>query len=355
MNKCANLYIKEAEASEVFIIQEGEIYYYISNTDKYTLKGKNFVVGATELVLSHYLDIPTKRLETLYVTENSNVKKLSLEKFHQGVSNFSFLLNIAMVIARQVILTNDIIQKNKNVLIGKERDHKDICIEYYHIASILVDEYNKRKLPWLKNLVNKFQPSLTYKQGEIYAKAIDPVKIVQTKELDSKTIEISKGTTLCEEGTIGNELFILQSGAIDVLIKGNKVASISEPGSIIGEIALLLGEKRSATLKARNNILLTKINKCDLKEISVSDTSFFFSIVKSLSKKHYNNVICIKDLVDKVIMDELDSNNEDRLKMLKSRENSLKELSTLRKELSDILFTQDAPYLKERLAQYNLK
>ena len=44
-----------------------------------------------------------------------------------------------------------------------------------------------------------------------------------------------------------------QAGSIDVEIGGNRVATIDKKGTVFGEMALLLNEKRSATLRAKNN------------------------------------------------------------------------------------------------------
>ena len=51
-------------------------------------------------------------------------------------------------------------------------------------------------------------------------------------------------------------MFILQSGTLEVSIAGRKAAVIEQPGTVIGEMALLLGEKRTATIKPVNTAVL---------------------------------------------------------------------------------------------------
>jgi len=62
-------------------------------------------------------------------------------------------------------------------------------------------------------------------------------------------IEIAAGTTLTVEGTSGRQALVMVDGTASVLRDGEKVATISS-GELIGEIALLSGEPRTATVVA---------------------------------------------------------------------------------------------------------
>jgi CRP-like cAMP-binding protein len=64
------------------------------------------------------------------------------------------------------------------------------------------------------------------------------------------------GTTIIRQGEPGDSLFIIEKGAVDIVDVKNqmqKIASISD-GGIIGEIALLTGEPRSATVVAATDV-----------------------------------------------------------------------------------------------------
>jgi CRP/FNR family transcriptional regulator, cyclic AMP receptor protein len=61
-----------------------------------------------------------------------------------------------------------------------------------------------------------------------------------------------KGTILCHEGDAGHEMFIIQKGKARVrkrVGKGEKVLAELSDGEFIGEMALLLGMDRSATVE----------------------------------------------------------------------------------------------------------
>ena len=62
----------------------------------------------------------------------------------------------------------------------------------------------------------------------------------------------AKGTILCSEGDAGHEMFIIQKGKVRVRKKvgrGEKVLAELSDGEFIGEMALLLGMDRSATVE----------------------------------------------------------------------------------------------------------
>ncbi len=54
---------------------------------------------------------------------------------------------------------------------------------------------------------------------------------------------------LCEQGTEGNELFLLLDGVLAVEVDGTVVAEVG-PGAVLGERAALESGRRTSTLKA---------------------------------------------------------------------------------------------------------
>jgi CRP/FNR family transcriptional regulator, cyclic AMP receptor protein len=63
------------------------------------------------------------------------------------------------------------------------------------------------------------------------------------------TVERATGDVLTEEGTVGRQAFIVLSGRASVTIGGRPVATLG-PGEVIGEMALLDRQPRTATVTA---------------------------------------------------------------------------------------------------------
>src|SRR5258708_24782018 len=73
------------------------------------------------------------------------------------------------------------------------------------------------------------------------SKQIDFI-VTQVEEMD-----FPAGRVLCSEGSHGGDFFILESGAADVSRAGKKIATM-KPGDFFGEIALVDGGRRTATV-----------------------------------------------------------------------------------------------------------
>ncbi|HEY0920735.1 cyclic nucleotide-binding domain-containing protein [Devosia sp.] len=65
---------------------------------------------------------------------------------------------------------------------------------------------------------------------------------------------LDQGEALITEGDEGGELYVLESGRLDVVREGVVIASIDEPGALIGEMAVLLGTDHSATVRAETAV-----------------------------------------------------------------------------------------------------
>lgn len=62
------------------------------------------------------------------------------------------------------------------------------------------------------------------------------------------------GSVMIEEGGRDGKLFVLIEGQVEVLRKETQVSYIDEPGSIFGEMSVLLDMPHSATVKALSSV-----------------------------------------------------------------------------------------------------
>ena len=73
-------------------------------------------------------------------------------------------------------------------------------------------------------------------------------------------LSISAGTDLTVEGTIGREAFVILSGRAAVLKAGKKVATLGQ-GDHFGELSLLDGGLRTATVTATTDLTVRGLSK----------------------------------------------------------------------------------------------
>lgn len=60
-------------------------------------------------------------------------------------------------------------------------------------------------------------------------------------------VRLADGTVMTRQGDIGREAFIIVTGSAEVLRDGNRIAELG-PGDVVGELSLLDGGPRSATV-----------------------------------------------------------------------------------------------------------
>jgi CRP-like cAMP-binding protein len=69
-----------------------------------------------------------------------------------------------------------------------------------------------------------------------------------------KAQTFKSGAILLEEGAEDHKLFVLIEGQVEVLRKGTQVSYIDEPGSLFGEMSVLLDMPYSASVKALSTV-----------------------------------------------------------------------------------------------------
>jgi len=79
------------------------------------------------------------------------------------------------------------------------------------------------------------------------------------------TVPYAAGEVLCHEGDPGDSFYVIRSGSVAVLIRGAggvpvEVARLTS-GQFFGEMSLLTGERRSATVVAQGDVDVVRVSK----------------------------------------------------------------------------------------------
>ncbi len=62
--------------------------------------------------------------------------------------------------------------------------------------------------------------------------------------------DYKKGDVICHQGDTGQYIYILQKGKLGIYKDDQLVSEYTKPGTILGEMSIILGDKRSASIKA---------------------------------------------------------------------------------------------------------
>jgi CRP-like cAMP-binding protein len=97
-------------------------------------------------------------------------------------------------------------------------------------------------------------------------------------------LELPAGTTLARAGEPGNEFFLIVDGSARVEVSPRKRSRLG-PGDYFGEMSLLDGGPRSATVVADTPVRLLVINRRDFTTLLREAPALTHSILMTLSKR----------------------------------------------------------------------
>jgi CRP-like cAMP-binding protein len=100
----------------------------------------------------------------------------------------------------------------------------------------------------------------------------------------AREIAFPAGSTVFSAGEYGDSLFIIVSGGATVWRDGSVIGEVREE-EYFGEMAVLTGETRSATITTAVDCLLLRIGQAEFHQILAEDFEAVLSVIRTLSKR----------------------------------------------------------------------
>jgi CRP/FNR family cyclic AMP-dependent transcriptional regulator len=127
------------------------------------------------------------------------------------------------------------------------------------------------------------------------AAPVDALKKVPLfEDLDSRELQdiansmrerrIAAGDVVLEQGAAGAGFFVVDQGMAEVTVDGAPVATIG-PGDYFGEIALLTGSDRTATVTAQTDMLCYGLTTWDFKPLVESNSAIAWKLLTAMARK----------------------------------------------------------------------
>jgi CRP-like cAMP-binding protein len=118
-----------------------------------------------------------------------------------------------------------------------------------------------------------------------FAEALDAEHI---NELASRVLtrNFAGGAALMREDDLGHDMYVIIAGKVDVTVRDEpKPVATLGPGEIVGEMSLLTGATRSATVTATEPVVALEIGKNALAPILASSPRLVEEFAKTLEKR----------------------------------------------------------------------
>jgi CRP-like cAMP-binding protein len=97
-------------------------------------------------------------------------------------------------------------------------------------------------------------------------------------------VRLAPGDILFREGELGDAMFVLLEGTMDIII-GDKVVENSQRGAIIGELALIDQSPRGATVIARHPARLARVDQRRFHFLIQQNPFFATHVMKELADR----------------------------------------------------------------------
>ena len=99
----------------------------------------------------------------------------------------------------------------------------------------------------------------------------------------ARPVSLPAGAVLFERGAPGDALYVIRHGRLEVVVDGEVVREAGR-GEVLGELALLTGEPRNATVRARRDAELYAVHRADL-DVLLADPGSARALVRHLAAR----------------------------------------------------------------------
>jgi CRP/FNR family transcriptional regulator, cyclic AMP receptor protein len=104
-----------------------------------------------------------------------------------------------------------------------------------------------------------------------------------------KKRHFSKGETVTKEGSGGAAFFLIESGEAEVTVRGKRRSPLTA-GAHFGEVALIDGKERSATITARSDLVCYGLTYWDFQPLVQENAAIAWGLLQSLAKLLRDNL-----------------------------------------------------------------
>jgi CRP/FNR family transcriptional regulator, cyclic AMP receptor protein len=97
-------------------------------------------------------------------------------------------------------------------------------------------------------------------------------------------VDVRAGTTLAKQGERGLDFFVIEDGTASVVADGKEIATLG-PGDFFGEISLVDGGPRTASVEATGNMKLLVVRKPLFDDLLETTPELRGAVVRALGER----------------------------------------------------------------------
>ena len=98
---------------------------------------------------------------------------------------------------------------------------------------------------------------------------------------DADQVALEPGQTVVEEGMLGEAMFVVLTGSAVVTRRGRRVGQVL-PGDFFGELSVIDGGPRSATVRAETGLTLLRLSRATVRRLIEEDPAIAITILEGM-------------------------------------------------------------------------
>jgi CRP-like cAMP-binding protein len=320
------IFSKFDDSKEAYILRKGSIIYEILPEYTFTIHGTDKIFGVSEILLESKYDLVESRRTTIKEGTQCDYSTIPKENLLKMITEYNIGWNTGKHLTEIITHLHKIVIELEKEMKEDEKENKELLATYAEIVHIYIEASKKKNFDWLKEFVEQIESNPMYKKGIQFIEVPSKIEIDDSQSLDKFKKTYKNGDVICKKGDDANELYILSEGKIKISLDDDTVIDvISDKGSVIGEMAILLNDKRTANMTAIDNTILISINRNEIKDLFKSESEIFTSTLVNLSMREAYNVNYINNLYE-IVKQEPNKKRETIEKDKKHFEYELKKL-----------------------------
>ena len=108
------------------------------------------------------------------------------------------------------------------------------------------------------------------------------------------TILVPAGEQLFQQGERGDAMFVISRGAVEILVEspaGLQLVDVLGGGDILGEMALLTGEPRTATVRAATPVTLIRVGRAAFDDLMDGNAALREAVWDGFAQRRFDNYL----------------------------------------------------------------
>ncbi len=277
-------------SEQAYLLKQGTLIYSIEQ-EQFEFCGSNMMFGVSELLLERAYDRPFTRQLQVLEGESCEYRKVPKEHVLKYAKSFNIGWTIAQNMAHVITSCQQIFTEKNHQLSTNQKLIKGLSIVFAKNVNLLQRFVDHNHYTWLIDILAKHTKSAIYRQGNSFLWEPKASTFAIDTELIQRFLKVYPADSIImEEGEPATELFILNKGQLEVSVREKILDKVEEPGTIIGETAMLLKQNRTATLKALSDAELIKIPHTQIQLIFEEGKDFFLRMLTTLAQREAFNI-----------------------------------------------------------------